>query len=241
MKNLYVVILLSSFFLISCRSTIEEIKNINTEPKLNPVDPPVRWSEDVSQNGVNYSTNKNSLWQVGSRSFFKGHKAMTIGDILQVKVNINDSANLKNKTTTKRNNKEDMGLTGLFGVQSQLEKFIEMPSGAPLVGTTSANQLEGDGSINRTEVIKTTVAAMIKEIMPNGNLLIEGSQQVKVNLEVRELYVSGIVRPKDIASDNSISLEQVAEARVAMGGKGSLSRVQKPRYGAQLMDILLPW
>ena len=100
---------------------------------------------------------------------------------------------------------------------------------------------DGKGSINRQDQLLTNVAAVVTQLLPNGNFVIEGKQEVRVNFEIRQLVVAGVVRPEDIDSDNSIDLPKIAEARVAYGGRGQLMDVQQPRYGQQVMDVLLPF
>ena len=221
-------------FLVSCASTIEELKNVGKRPALSEVDPPVVWAKS---NEPVVAQNANSLWQPGSRDFFRDNRARRIGDILKVNVLIQDYAKLNNQTTTTRKNSEDMGLTGLFGLQRLKQKVMT----SPLVDTTSDNSIAGTGLVDRKENIKIEVAAMVKKIFPNGSLVIYGSQEIRINSEIRELSVEGIVRQEDISADNSVNSDQIAEARISYGGRGNLSRAQQPRYGSQILDIVLPW
>jgi flagellar L-ring protein precursor FlgH len=103
------------------------------------------------------------------------------------------------------------------------------------------SETKGKGEINRRESIELLVAAVVTEIMPNGNLVISGSQEVRVNYEIRVLQVSGIVRPRDISADSSVSYEKIAEARIAYGGRGRLNEVQQPGWGQQLVDKIYPF
>jgi flagellar L-ring protein precursor FlgH len=184
--------------------------------------------------------NPNSLWRNGSRAFFKDQRAHQVGDILTVKVNINDTAQFANETQRSRTGTEDSGVSNFIG-----ENTITNPAKAVLPGrlltADSNSSSDGKGSINRQEELQTNVAAVVTQMLPNGNLVIEGKQEVRVNFEVRELIVAGVVRPEDIDSDNSIDLPKIAEARVAYGGRGQITDVQQQRYGQQVLDVLLPF
>lgn len=181
----------------------------------------------------------NSLWRSGARGFFKDQRAMRVGDILTVKVRITDRANIDNQTKRSRENGEDMGLESMFGVEGAMVPAGTDPAG--MVKATSSSSSSGAGSVRRSEQLTTNVAAVITQILPNGNMVIEGKQEVRVNFEVREMIVAGIVRPEDVESDNSIESTKIAEARIAYGGRGQITDVQQPRYGQQVMDVVLPF
>ncbi|MGH7154837.1 MAG: flagellar basal body L-ring protein FlgH, partial [Acetobacteraceae bacterium] len=107
--------------------------------------------------------------------------------------------------------------------------------------TTSANGNTGTGLIQRNETVTLRLAGEITQVLPNGNLVVAAKQEFRVNSELRVLQVSGIVRPEDIASDNTVQHDRMAEARISYGGRGQLTTVQSPRWGQQAMDIVLPW
>src|SRR6201994_146060 len=183
------------------------------------------------------SYNPNSLWRTGSRAFFKDQRAHQIGDILTVVVKINDQAQIADETQRSRSNKEDSGVSDFIG-----SKTIANPAKAILPGriltADSTASSDGKGSVNRQEALQTNVAGVVTQLLPNGNLVIEGKQEIRVNFEIRELVVAGIVRPEDIESDNTIDSSKIAEARIAYGGRGQISDVQQPRYGQQVLDVL---
>jgi flagellar L-ring protein FlgH len=184
----------------------------------------------------------NSLWRQGSRAFFKDQRAAQIGDIMTVRVRVTDRAQLDNSTKRSRNNGESFGAEGLFGFETELTKIL--PDGTQadaLVKADSNSKSEGAGSVRRSEQLITNVAAVVTQVLPNGNLVVEGKQEIRVNFEVRELIVAGVVRPEDIEADNTIDSTKIAQARIAYGGRGQITDVQQPRYGQQVMDIMLPF
>ena len=147
-----------------------------------------------------------------------------------------------NTTSRSRTGAEDSGITNLLGLETALGKVFSEdidPAALAKVGSTSSST--GTGSVDRAEDIDLTVAAVVTQILPNGNFVIRGSQEMRVNYEVRELAITGIVRPEDIANDNTINHTQIAEARISYGGRGHITDVQQPRYGQQVIDILMPF
>ena len=212
---------------------LAEIENPTTKPGYKPVHMPM-----PEPTAAVY--NENSLWRSGSREFFKDQRAHQVGDILTVTVNITDTAKTNNETQRSRANVENSGVTDFIGT-----KVIKNPATAILPGrilTADSNaSSDGKGSINRQDDVKTNVAAVVTQVLPNGNLVVEGKQELRVNFEVRELIVAGIVRPEDIQSDNTIDSTKIAEARIAYGGRGQITDVQQARLGQQALDILLPF
>jgi len=211
---------------------LSAINNPTTQPGYKPVHMPMPTPQTAS-----YSPN--SLWRNGSRAFFKDQRAHQVGDILTVTVNLNDKAAIANETQRSRENKEDSGVDNFFG-KSKLP-IVNSTLPMRLFTADSSSSSDGKGSVNRSEALVTSVAAVVTQTLPNGNLVVEGKQEVRVNFEVRELVVAGIVRPEDIQSDNTIDSSKIAEARIAYGGRGHISDVQQPRYGQQVLDVLLPF
>jgi flagellar L-ring protein precursor FlgH len=212
--------------------SLTAIENPTTQPGYKPVQMPMPTPQAAS-----YSPN--SLWRNGSRAFFKDQRAHQVGDILTVTVNLNDKAAIANETQRSRDNKEDSGIDNFFG-KSKIP-LMNAPIGSRIFTADSNSSSDGKGSVNRSEALITNVAAVVTQVLPNGNLVVEGKQEVRVNFEVRELIVAGIVRPEDIQSDNTIDSTKIAQARIAYGGRGQLSDVQQPRYGQQVLDVLLPF
>ncbi len=187
--------------------------------------------------------NPNSLWRAGARAFFKDHRAKEVGDVVTVTMDLSDSAKFENKTTRARTDTEVVTATDLLGFEDELTKILPQGIDAPgnIVDFGTDHDTEGDGTIDRKETLSLTFAAVVTQILPNGSLVIMGRQEVRVNTEMRELLVTGVVRPSDIESDNTISHEKIAELRVAYGGRGSLSNLQTPRWGMQIWDIVFPF
>lgn len=184
----------------------------------------------------------NSLWRTGSRAFFRDQRASRVGDILTVIVSIDEKAKLSNETKRSRSNSEDADVTNLLGLESQLTKVLpEGVTGDSLVSMGSTTSNAGKGTVDRSEKINLRVAATITQVLPNGNLVLAGRQQVTVNFDLRELLVTGVIRPEDISAENTVTYDQIAEARISYGGRGQLQDVQQPRYGSQALDILMPF
>jgi len=175
-----------------------------------------------------------STWADQSSNLFIGKRALATGDILTVQIAINDKAQLTNKSDRSRSNTKSLGLTGSYDVNGA------GGAGSASGDLTSATDFSGTGGTTRSETIKLAVAAVVTGIMPNGNLFITGSQEVRVNAELRVLTLTGIVRPSDIGPNNTISYERIAEARISYGGRGRITEVQQPPYGQQILDIISP-
>jgi flagellar L-ring protein precursor FlgH len=222
----------------------DRLSHLGTQPPLSAIQnpttqagyKPVQMPMPAAQPAV---YNPNSLWRNGSRAFFKDQRAHQIGDILTVKVNITDKAAIANETQRERSAKEDSGIDNLFGAKKVPIMNAALPARIFTGDSTSAS--DGKGSVNRSEALQTNVAGVVTQVLPNGNLVIEGKQEVRVNFEIRELVVAGIVRPEDIESDNTIDSTKIAQARIAYGGRGQITDVQQQRYGQQVLDILLPF
>lgn len=184
----------------------------------------------------------NSLWRAGARTFFNDQRASRVGDLLTVRISIDDSAQVSNSTDRSRKSSSKLGVTNLFGLETPITNALPGPAdSSSLVDTSGDTAMSGQGAVNRQEKIELTLAAMVMQILPNGNLMISGRQEVRVNSELRELTLAGVIRPEDIAADNTIRNSQIAEARISYGGRGVVSAVQKPGWGQRAMDAVSPW
>jgi flagellar L-ring protein precursor FlgH len=165
-----------------------------------------------------------------------------VGDILTVKLSIEDSAALANKTTGARDDTEDADVTNLLGLEGEFTKILpEGLQAATALSLGTKRATSGNGAIDRSEKLEITLAAIITQILPNGNFVIFARQELKVNFELREVLVTGVIRPEDINSDNEIWHSKIAEMRVAYGGRGTISDLQQPRYGTRMIDIIFPF
>jgi flagellar L-ring protein precursor FlgH len=215
-------------------TAIDRFADIGREPSFDPIVNPTQLPEYAPVSmpmpaPVLSSHQANSLWRTGARAFFKDQRASEIGDILTVEIEIDDDATIKNETTRTRDNLDTASWTSLFGYEAALNAVLpELRN-------------KGTGEIKRDDQINLKLAAVVTQILPNGNLVIEGEQEVRVNFDLRELRVRGIVRPEDISATNTISYEKIAEARIAYGGRGQIQDVQQPRFGSQVLDVINPF
>ena len=234
----FATLLLAGASLSAC-SALDRLENIGEAPKLAAVGNPAG-TQIVAEipRPAPISHADNSLWQPGAQSFFHDPRAMHIGDVITVNVSVTDTAKLQNTTSRSRTNTENASMDNLFGLEKALPSPLD-PSSLVKMGSDNSNV--GVGSIQRAETISMTLAALVAQVLPNGNLVIQGRQEVRVNFEVRDLTISGIVRPEDISNSNEIKHTQIAEARISYGGRGQLTDVQQPRYGQQVVDILFPF
>lgn len=216
--------------------TVSKIEDPTQKPGYQPVAMPMPQPVAPPQNA-------NSLWRPGSRAFFKDQRAKEIGDILTVAVALsNEGASFNSTLTRSRASAEGAGITGLLGFENSLNKILpDSVDPANLVGTTGTSTNTNAGTTGRAESLTVKLAAVITQVLPNGNLVISGKQEIRVNYEMRELNVQGIIRPEDISSSNSVTYDKIAEARIYYGGRGVNSDLTQPRYGQQLLDVILPF
>jgi flagellar L-ring protein precursor FlgH len=225
----------------------ERLSEVGRPPALAPMDSPTadpRWRQvSMPMPGPQEPpAGANSLWRPGSRTFLRDQRAAAPGDLVTVLVSIQDEAQLQNRTERERTGTDMLGLPRLLGLESSLTRLLpNTVDPSRLVQTNGEQASNGTGTIRRNETVTLRVAATVAQVLPNGNLVVAGRQQVRVNSELRDLTVSGIIRPQDIASDNTVRHDRLAEARIAYGGRGTISDLQQPRIGQQLLDIVLPF
>lgn len=237
----------SSLLLAGCGNTLDRISRLGDEPQMNDIQNPTAQAnyKPVSlpmPAPTSEIRQPASLWRQGSRAFFKDQRASRVGDIMTVVITINDQAKLNNATTSARDGTDSADLPNFLGYETLLHKVLpDAVNPQALVAADSASSNTGSGTINRTESIQLRVAALITQLLPNGNFVVQGSQQVRVNYEMRNLQVTGVIRPEDISQLNEISYDKIAEARISYGGEGTVSDMQQPRLGQQLYDVLFPF
>ena len=235
--------------LLAACNTADRLSQVGQEPPQSAVESPERLAGErpvvmpMPEPQVQETNRQaNSLWTPGTRAFFKDQRASEIGDILTVRIEIDDSADISNRTARSREANESAGLNSFLGYEAALDKVLpEAVNSGDLIDGSSSSGHTGAGNVTRNEEINLKIASLITQVLPNGNLVIAGRQEVRVNFENRILQVAGVIRPEDIGADNSVSYEDIAEARIAYGGEGQLSDVQQPRYGQQIYDILFPF
>ncbi len=240
--------LLATTLLSGCASTLDKLETIGKPPAMSAVTnptaqaayEPLSWPMPEAQPATKQYAN--SLWQPGSRAFFRDQRAARVGDILKVTIKIKDKAELDNDSDRSRTGTDSISAPSVFGLQNKLFKFLPgdaNPENLARVSTTGSHV--GTGAIKREETIETQVAALVTQVLPNGNLAIDGSQEIRINNEIREVSVKGVVRPQDISANNTIESSQIAQARIVYGGRGQISDVQSPRWGSQVIETISPF
>jgi flagellar L-ring protein precursor FlgH len=202
------------------------LSNPTADPRWRPVSMPMPAAQEAPAMA-------NSLWRPGSRTFLRDQRAAQVGDLLTILVSIADDAQLQNRTQRSRNGTENVGVPNLLGLETQGNRLL--PRGAnpaSLLSTSGAGTSDGTGNVRRTETVNLRLAATITQTLPNGNMVVQGKQEVRVNNELRELEVRGIVRPQDIASDNTIRHDRLAEARISYGGRAACRTCSSPGWAS---------
>ncbi len=240
------LLLLLPLALAACGQA-ERLSRIGRAPDFSPVSDP---TQDARYRPVSMPMPApheappvaNSLWRPGSRTFLRDQRAAQVGDLITILVTIADDAQLANRTQRSRTGAETAAAPNLFG-QERAPRRIYPPGASPsaLLNTNSTGTSDGNGNVRRNEQINLRLAATVTQSLPNGNMVVMARQEVRVNNEMRELSVQGVLRPQDIGSDNTVRHDRLAEARISYGGRGSLSDIQQPRLGQQLLDVLSPF
>jgi flagellar L-ring protein precursor FlgH len=224
-----------------CSACAADVHEIGREPKFAPIGAGV-WSDGVDviipRQTPSKPPSKGSIWRASGSDLFRDARAAEVGDVLTVKISIDDKASLDTKSNRSRTSSRDASMNYEYG--------YEFPSGGASgtldgkIGLDGSTATDGKGKTSRAESVDLRIAAVVSDVLPNGNLVVSGSQEVRVNYELRVVSVAGLVRPRDISADNSISYERIAEARISYGGRGRIMEVQQPGWGQQIIDIVSP-
>lgn len=238
---------ISLIMLVVLTSGCQRLQQVGKAPAFTPIE---NGNEFFAMNAMSMpketpsrlATGQASLWSGQRGSLFGDRRASGRGDILTVVIEIDDKAEISNATNRSRAGSDSMGISQMFGLPQRASKHL--PDGAttdPAYETESTSSYKGSGSVARKEKLTLRVAATVLDRLPNGIMRIQGSQEVRVNFEVRELIVTGFVRPEDVSRQNEITYDKIAGARISYGGRGQITDVQQPRIGQQVADILLPF
>ena len=226
-------------------STVDRLASVGKPPRFSkPADVPAPYVEPsiaTSTTPAPTMPQSASLYRAGAAGLFQDQRARTRGDILTVRIAVNDRAAIDNATERSRKGSESASLASLLGVDKLIDRVLPGKQDASSIGADSGSKSSGSGKSVRSEAINLTFSAIVTDVLPNGNLAIRGRQEMRVNYELRELVITGLIRPQDIAPDNSIRHTQIAEARVLYGGRGHLTQAQQARYGQQIYDALFPF
>lgn len=238
----FVIPLSCGLFLAACA----DLATVGKAPDFTPIDGTL---EERAMEMPGYtafdpsrSATTASLWDGGRESLLGDRRAGQVGDIMTVVIEIDERAEISNSTSRERSGSQLSAIPSLLGIPQRVEAVL--PEGADFDSAVSAegsSRSSGDGSVRRNERLALRVAATVVDVLQNGVLRIQGSQEVRVNFEIRELLVSGFVRPEDISRQNEITYDKIASARISYGGRGQISEFQQPRYGQQVLDRVLPF
>jgi flagellar L-ring protein FlgH len=229
------VVGLASLALSGCAA---DVRDIGRAPHLSAIGSGLAVEADLRETFQDPSQapgSMRSLWNDRGGDLFRDARAARIGDLVTVVIAINDSATFGNSSDRSRAST----FTNSFDAAIATPMLTGKATGS--ANAAAGTSTKGEGNIVRSEKIQLSVAAVVTAVLPNGTLLISGSQEVRVNFELRELTVSGIVRPRDISRDNTITYDKVAEARIAYGGRGRITEVQQPALIHQILDLVRPF
>lgn len=223
-------LLISPFFLLSAACAVPGGKiDLN---EVEPIAPVISEPAPPQTAG--------SLWTTSRGGIFADTKGTTVGDIITVVISERASASKEAKTQTGRNSTMSAGISNLFGLESDIGDFI---GGNPstLINANAGNTFDGSGKTERREALTATLTTQVIEILPNGNLRIEGNKTVTVNSEMQIVTLSGIVRPSDVSSRNLVDSQNVLNARISYVGKGVISDKQQQGWLVRALDQVWPF
>jgi flagellar L-ring protein precursor FlgH len=221
-----------------------KLADFNKEPALTPVGAGLKPNRVAALSDTpppSIPKRGNSLWTESSSDLFRDPRATRVGDVVTVKIAIKDKASIDNSTQRSRDSKNNLALSNSWDLNYGNGNFAAKGNGKVGSDIGTGTSTKGQGNISRSESIELLVAAVVSDVLPNGNLVVSGSQEVRVDQEVRVLNVAGVLRPRDIATDNTVSYDKIAEARISYGGRGRMTEIQNPAWGQQLIDLFAPF
>lgn len=233
MRKLYTLVICA--FLLSACMDVAHVSRIRDEQLV--IDPLFRKGQPEKE-----TDGSGSLFRGDSFSnlFFCDRRAKKVGDIITVKIVEVTSATEKATTETGRESALDAGITGLFGLETRYPARHTIDMGHLIAGSTT-NRFSGSGETTRQGAITATVSAKVVEVLPNGNLAIEGKREISVNNERKEILVQGIIRQSDIDWDNSILSTYICDAKIIVAGVGVVGEKQGPGWLTRIFDVVWPF
>lgn len=189
-------------------------------------------------------TSEASLWTAnGHRGLFQDLRASKVGDLVTVNIVETSKANKKADTKSSRQSSIDAGITNMMGYETKLKKFGIKPafSNTNMFNADMQNSFNGSGETSRDESMTASITARVIDVMPDGNLLIRGTREVRVNNETQFITLSGLIRPSDISPDNTVLSSYIADAKIAYTGRGPVSDKQRPGWLMRAVDFIWPF
>lgn len=264
MANKTIISIISCIILTGCDLMSDRLDEVGRQPQLSkinvyeepfyPINEQIEIDAKLSdlgyENGYKYpneggsttqsnGASSNSIWKSDSTAFAKSYAA---GDLLSVVVQIADQAQFNNQTQKSRSDAANLSMPSMLGLETVVDHILPPSSSADsMINMKGSSSDAGSGKTNRKETIQTTIAVTVIKVLKSGNLVVKGTQEVRVNFDLREVSIEGIVRPEDITINNTVNLEQIAEARVSYGGRGQIFEYQQPPYGKQILDVITPF
>lgn len=239
--------ILSGCVLSGCSGLATRLSNVGDPPNISQVQNPtlVGGYRPVSMpmpDPEPSRSNMNSLWQTGSRAFFKDQRANRVGDVITVLVDLQDKSKVDSNNTYNRSAAHKSNLAKFFGFESKFTSiFPKEVDPTSLTDTSSNSQKTGRGLLDRKDTLSLKIGATIIQILPNGNLVIQGRQEILFETELRVVEVKGVIRREDVSSNNTIPYEKISEARIAYGGRGDVSDVGAVPWAQQTLNRVMPW
>lgn len=196
---------------------------------------PIKSQPSLAEQASIWSDNSPSGW------LFSDRKASRVNDVVTIKVVESATAEGKAATKLSKKNEVEAGITGLVGLEDILARYNPTMELGTMLGAKTDSNFAGSGETERSGKLIATITAVVTDVLSNGNLVIEGRKEIRVNDETQILIVTGIVRPDDISADNSILSSRIAQTKLSFEGKGVASRRQRPGWLSRFIDAVWPF